>query len=141
MITSMNRVAFHSLIVVVVLAGCTGNQGAGSTTQLTHVRMLTGLHTRASTELRRPPKDEQEFKEFIKNSDVSLENMGVNSVDEIFVSERDGQPLGVAYGSPLKGSDVVVWEKTGVDGKRLVGHSIGMVEEVDEAKFKELVPQ
>jgi hypothetical protein len=137
----MNRFALHSLLMFVVLAGCTGNQGAGPSVQLSHVRLLTGMHTRASTQLRRPPKDEQEFKEFIKSSNVSLETMGVNSVDEMFISERDGQPLGVAYGSPQGGSDVVVWETVGVDGKRLVGHSIGMVEEVDEAKFKELVPQ
>jgi hypothetical protein len=69
---------------------------------------------------------------------VSLEKLRVDSIDELFVSERDGQPLVVVYGSPPAGSDVVVYEHTGVNGKRLVGHRIGMVEEADEATFKSL---
>ena len=69
---------------------------------------------------------------------VKPEQMKVGSFDELFVSERDGQPLVVVYGSPPKDSDVVVYEQTGVNGKRLVGHRIGMVEEVDEAQYKDL---
>ena len=62
----------------------------------------------------------------------------VDSFDELFVSDRDGKPLVVVYGSRLKDSDVLIYEQTGVNGKRLVGHRIGMVEEVDEAEYKKL---
>src|SRR3712207_8080558 len=53
---------------------------------------------------------------------------------------RDNQPLAVVYGTPPSGSDVLVYEKTGVDGKRMVGRSMGSAEEVDESRFRELVP-
>jgi hypothetical protein len=36
---------------------------------------------------------------------------------------------------------VVFYEKAGKNGKRYVAYPMGKVEEVDEAKFKELVPE
>jgi hypothetical protein len=135
----MNYQLSGAIMIVALLAGCNGSQKETVQKELSHVRIVTMLHAKASSQLGRPPKDEQEFKQAISTSNVSLQSLKVNSVDEIFVSDRDGQPLVVVYGSP-KASDVVVYEQTGVDGKRLVGHSIGMVEEVDEARFRELVP-
>jgi hypothetical protein len=125
-------------MLAVTLTGCGG--GDASSNAHSHIRVLTRFYTRVSMELKRPPKDEAEFKDKIKATNADLSAFGADSVDELFVSERDGQPLKVVYGSPPKGSDVVVWETTGVDGKRMVGHQIGSVEEVDEAKFRELVP-
>ncbi|MBA3484608.1 MAG: hypothetical protein H0T51_22620 [Pirellulales bacterium] len=104
------------------------------------IRYLTMLHAKISSELGRPPKDEGEFKEAIGKSDVDLKALKVESLDELFVSERDGQPMVVAYGPSPFGVDVVAYEQTGVNGMRQVGHKIGMVEEVDEARFRELVP-
>jgi hypothetical protein len=106
------------------------------------LRLLTNLYAKATRNLGRHPKDEQEFRDAIGKMDLSLDLMKVSSVDQLFVSERDGQPFVVLYG-PLpqtQGSDVIAYEQTGVDGKRMVGHKIGMVEEVDEARFRELVP-
>ena len=128
------------LMVVVALVGCGGGGGAASSDEDAQFRVLTRFYTRVSTELGRPPKDEAEFKEKIKAVNPDLSAVGAASVDDLFVSERDGQPVVVVYGEPLKGSDVVMYEKTGVDGKRMVGHKIGSVEEVDAARFGELVP-
>jgi hypothetical protein len=127
------------LMVVVVIVGC-GGGGAASSEQDVQFRVLTRLYTRVSTELGRPPKDEAEFKEKIKAVNPDLSAVGATSVDDLFVSDRDGQPVVVVYGQPLKGTDVVIYEKAGVDGKRLVGHKIGSVEEVEAAQFAELVP-
>jgi hypothetical protein len=138
----MNRRDACSLFLIAcTLAGCGGPSADAQQGQLNHVRLLTMMYTKVSSQLGRNPKDEQEFQDLIHKADPSLEAMKVSSIDELFVSERDGQPLGVHYGPHPPGSDVVVYEQTGVDGKRLIGHKIGHVEEVDEARFRELVPQ
>jgi hypothetical protein len=108
--------------------------------ELSHVRLLTNLYAKASNALGRNPRDQEEFKRAIASSGVPLENLRVQSIDELFVSDRDGQPLTVVYGPPKGESDVVVYETQGVDGLRQVGHKIGMVEEVDATRFAELVP-
>jgi hypothetical protein len=128
----------HLILTVFMLAGCT-TEGPSPASGTDRVRLLTMVYNKVSRDLGRPPKDEQEFKEKVQSAELSPESLKVDSIDELFVSERDGQPLGIVYGTAPKGSDVVVYEQTGVDGKRLVGHRIGMVEEVDEAKFQELV--
>ena len=87
------------------------------------------------------PHDEKEFKQALAKLSITPKKMKVGSFDEVFVSERDGKPLIVIYGSPNKNSDVLVYEQTGINGKRLLGHRIGMVEEVDDAQLKSLTKQ
>jgi hypothetical protein len=123
------------------LTGCGGNAGSEVRKQATsHVRLLTSLHTKISSELGRYPKDEAEFKAALAKANLSNEALKVNNLDELFVSERDGQPLVVVYGQAPAGSDIVVYEQTGANGLRQVGHRIGMIEEVDAARFAEIVP-
>lgn len=38
-------------------------------------------------------------------------------------------------------AEVIAWEQTGADGRRMIGNSLGAVEEVDEATFQQRVPQ
>jgi hypothetical protein len=121
------------------LVGCSRNEGGGLKQEMSHVRLLTSLYSRATSKLGHVPRDQQEFKQAIAILAVKPEKMKVNSIDELFVSERDGQPLVVVYGTLPKASDVVVYEQTGVDGKRQVGHRIGMVEELDEAGYNDLM--
>jgi hypothetical protein len=123
---------------VALSAGC-GRQSSGSgQSRTSHVRVLTGLYSGTASKLGHAPRDEQEFKSTIAALPVSLDKLHVGSVDELFVSERDNQPLEIAYGKP-KGRDVVIHEKTGVNGKRYVGHRVGMVEELDEEAFQKAV--
>jgi hypothetical protein len=100
--------------------------------------LLTNLYAKSERELGRSPANEQEFKAAIGKMDISLEAMKVGSIDELFVSERDGQPFVIVYGQSPQG--VVAYEQTGVDGKRQVGFKLGNIEDVDEARFRELVP-
>jgi hypothetical protein len=63
----------------------------------------------------------------------------------MFVSPRDSEAYVVLYGlklappDPQKGAPIVAYEKTGVNGKRLVARSTTQVEEIEEAKLKEWV--
>ena len=76
-----------------------------------------------------------------ENGSQVLERSGVKAVDELFVSDRDGQPLVVTYGKYPAGMNakIVVYEKNGADGKRFVGYNSGAVEIVDDARFNEMI--
>jgi hypothetical protein len=139
-VVSMSGLVAPLLLPAFLLAsvGCHGSDENAVKRESSHVRLLTNLHGLASSKLGHAPHDEQEFKQGIAAAHMSPEKLKVGSIDELFVSERDGQPLVVVYGTPPKNSDVVVYEQVGVNGKRQIGHRIGMVEEVDEAQYKEL---
>jgi hypothetical protein len=123
---------------VVASAGCARQAESSQKLEKSHVRSLTRLHALATSMLGHTPRDEKELKHAITILSVKPEKMGVNSFDELFVSERDGKPLVLIYDSPPKDSDILVYEQIGVNGKRMVGYRIGMVEEVDDAQFKNL---
>lgn len=128
----------------------------------TNVHRLTNLYQMFTRVARgRGPKSEKMFKDFIARVDPAvLEQMGVSraDLDQLFVSERDLQPLRVVYG--MKQSSVkqaqfgkpedrssqhgpekvsVVRESDGVDGKVLVGF-VGVGTSVEELPSAEAPP-
>lgn len=134
----MRKLALCLALVIGVTSGCGSAESKNG--GLSRVNLLSMLFTKVSSDLGHEPTNEEQFKQGIANSGTPLERLEVASVDELFISERDGQPLVVVYGPRPKGSDVIIYEQTGVDGKRQVAHRIGTVEEVDSARFAELVP-
>jgi len=126
------------------LAGC-GGPGTGEVQQATsHLAILSGYYGLFTTENGQRPADEAAFKAFVKEKTTPpvLERYDVSSADELFLSKRDGQPLVFLYGKQPKGvdRDVVGYEQTGFDGKRWVVFSLGNIEDVDDARLRELVP-
>jgi hypothetical protein len=124
-------------------------------TQLRQLAVLLGqFQSRNRGQL---PRSEQEFKKFLQGLPAEQrQSMGVTDIDAFFVSKRDGEPLIIRYGQaggppglggpskagePGKGPSepVVAYEKTGIEGKRLVAHSTGRVELVDEQQFQQLI--
>lgn len=90
------------------------------------------------------PKDEADFKNFIKDFDkTKLEMMGIdpNNLGAVFTSERDGKPFKVRYrvGGGRGSVDAVVFEQEGKDGKKQVGFTGGKVEEVDNTTYQQLL--
>lgn len=93
------------------------------------------------------PSSEADFKKWIKSLPGSeLEALNVNGVvaDSIFVSPRDNQPYGIALKvvqtgipNPNGPGMMVVWEQTGVNGKRMVSDMLGRIEEIDQATFEQ----
>lgn len=97
----------------------------------------------------RPPTSMKDLRGHAERS-TSPEEMAafeVASVDELFVSPRDGQPYKLItlprLPPPVAGQPgpVVVYEQDGLGGKRLVSYLGGATEEVDAEKFRQLVPQ
>lgn len=102
------------------------------------------MYNAAVRELGRAPKNEQELKDFVAaKGDPFLKPLDLESPDQLFVSERDGEPFVIVYGQPPKGmrGDLVAYEQTGVDGKRRVGYSLGIIEEVGEEDLREMAPE
>ncbi len=71
------------------------------------------------------PKNEEVFKKYLKNDRTAvflLKRIEVTpeDVDGLFISERDGEPFEVRYGLKGEADHAVVFEKTGVDGERLI---------------------
>lgn len=85
------------------------------------------------------------MKEFLHQgiSPTRLERMQVdpNNIEGLFVSDRDGQPFVVRYGvnGGLGAKDPVVFEAEGSGGMRQVGFTDGSVEEVDSARYDQLL--
>jgi hypothetical protein len=89
------------------------------------------------------PASEAEFREFIRTYDPNkLAMMGVNpeELDRLFTSESDNKPLKLRYKiAGGRGSkDPVVFEQEGREGKRRVGFTGGVVEEVDDPTYRQL---
>jgi hypothetical protein len=93
-----------------------------------------------------PPQSEEEFKTFIQSIPAEQIPGGSADMNSLFVSPRDNQPYVVRYDldrtqlMPGPTMPIVAYEQTGVEGKRYVADMVGGVQEVEEAKFKELVP-
>lgn len=136
-----------ALCLLVLMAGCR-SQTASQSTEESNLKPLAVFYGRFQAQHRgQPPKDEAEFKEFLKTmTPADLETFKLKSADEIFTSSRDKQPYTIVYGPPQGpakgpgGAPIIAYEKVGVGGKRYIASSLGGIEEVDEARFKELVP-
>lgn len=71
------------------------------------------------------PQNEAEFKDYLKNDPTAiflLKRIDVTPemVDEIFVSDRDGQPFEIRYGVKGEADHAVIFESVGVEGTRLI---------------------
>jgi hypothetical protein len=126
------------------LTGCGGKGGELSDAEknLQALAVLWGRYI--SAHRGQSPPSEAEFKKFIRSTgQADLKGLGFdpNDLDRLFTSPRDNQPYGLAYKVPgtVPGPDgsmpMVIWEKTGVKGKRMVANSLGKIEEIDEAEF------
>lgn len=91
------------------------------------------------------PKDEAEFRTFIEAQDpgrLSLADIDASKLDDLFVSERDGQAFVIRYGvdTVIRGPSLpVVFEAEGVEGMRQVGFCNGEMQEVDADEYERLL--
>lgn len=140
------RASIHTFVINtlpilwLLLCGCLApKEAADVAQQRTGLRALAIAYGQCTSQSRgRPPRDEAFLRKFIERQGPAfLESLQVESVDELFVSPRDGEPYVVIYG---KQSPVVAYEAVGEDGKRWVADNVGAVEEWDEATLREKVP-
>jgi hypothetical protein len=131
-----------------VLSGCSnGSDPSAAIARVneTNLQRLANLYfTYQSKHNWRGPGDEAEFKAFLRSYNPDkLTRIGIdpNKLDELFVSERDGQPFKIRYGVPgsaMGSSEPVIFEATGTNGTRLVGFLNMEQREVDAAEYDAL---
>ena len=92
----------------------------------------------------RAPKDAQELKAWAKTlKSDALAQRNIDDLETTFVSPRDNQPYALvkpeAPGKRRGGPPAMVWvfEKTGVNGKRMVAGGMGNATEMDEETFRQ----
>ena len=131
------------IALAATLGGCSKTPSTVGKPEVSRLRPLAVLYASAASALHHPPQNEAEFKKYIASQKGKmLDVLKVEDPDAIFVSERDGQPYVVKYvAAGGKIPDVVAYEKVGVGGKRMVGFATGVVADLDEAQFRESVPQ
>jgi hypothetical protein len=136
-------------VFVGLLIGCSGNadpQDALAKANETNLQRLANLYVAYQTEHNWVgPPDEAKFKEFLRfYSPKKLTRIGIDpaATDQLFVSERDGQPFKIRYavvGSMMGSQEPVVFESAGVDGKRLVGFLDMSQREVGNDEYERLL--
>ena len=148
--TAVHLSRVTALLVTAALlfvAGCRGPSAADALAAAnnTSLKRLSNLYVAfQSRNDWKGPADEAELRSFILGwNPRKLANIGVDpaEIDELFVSARDGEPFQIRYGVPghVLGSEApVVFESTGVDGKRMVGFLNMTTMEVDEAEYSRL---
>jgi hypothetical protein len=135
------------LLLVIFCLGCGGGQKPGQVP----IRGLSVCYGQYQARNRgQAPPSEKDFKEFIQKQMTRefLEGFGASpeDLDKLFISPRDKEPYQVRYKALLRppGPDgkgeIVIWEKEGVNGKRMVAYSTTKSDEIDDATFKELMP-
>jgi hypothetical protein len=130
------------------LAGC--NSERQQPAEIKNLQLLASMYGRYTAMNKgKPPPDEASLRKFIAGlSADELAGLGLDSgnLDKLFVSPRDGQPYVVRYktSASLPGPDgtvpVIAYEQIGKGGKRLVARGTSQVEEIDEQKLRQLVP-
>lgn len=140
-----------SLLATLVLALATGcSSGDNSASALasannSNIQRLANLYVAFQSEHDwRGPNDETEFKTFLGSiAPAKLERIGIdpNSIDALFISERDGQPFAIRYGvrgSVMGSAEPVIFEAVGDGNGRLVGFLNMTQREVDPAEYDTL---
>jgi hypothetical protein len=140
-----------ALGLALTMVGCTGGQKQSQQREESGLKTLAILYMQFSSRHRGAgPANEAEFKKFIQGlPETQRTAMGVKDVEKLFVSDRDGKPYVILYGAKASAAPgpkgpsaapVVGYEQTGSGGRRFVASALGAVEELDEAAFKQRVP-
>ncbi len=130
-----------------VLHGCSGDNTSTQVAAVntSNIQRLANMYSAFQNyKGGRGPKDEAEFKAFIKNFDApKLSMMGIdpNNLNALFTSERDSKPFKVRYkvGGGRGAVAPVIFEQVGSEGQKQVGFTgNSKVESVDDTSYAQL---
>lgn len=136
------------LLTVVVFSGCRHADDGNSQTEIRLSRLGLSYALFAGKHLGVPPSSTTELRNYLEQT-ISISQcnaMGVNSIDQMLISPRDGKPYKLIAlqrlppPAPGMRPPVVFYEQVGREGKRYVAYLGGGVEEVDVSLFQQLVP-
>ena len=137
------------LVAVIFLAGC--GKGGPDTDKMfsdtfdTRLKKMSVLYSTFSTRNNwTGPADEAELRKYIGSvSEKRLKRLNIDksSTDELFKSERDGEPLRIRWGM-VGGNGVppkpILFESVGMEGKFMVGFTNGTCGEFSKSDYDKL---
>jgi len=140
--------AFLFTACLLVLSGCSSDNVASvvAAKNSSNIKRVLNMYTAYTQTHGKGPADETQLKDFITKEmpadTLKLMTIDPAKVDDMFISERDGKPFkikpGLHWGGPGSANPAVVFETEGRGGIRQVAFGFGNVEDVDDAKYKEL---
>jgi hypothetical protein len=144
MVEGVQRAAIL-LLVAIGVAGCGGDDALKSPAAA-QLKGLATMYLDFAASKGTGPQSEEAFKKHLKSVEgFVLQGNGLDpkQIDAAFVSPRDKQPFVVLYGVGIgrisgESAPLVAYEKTGVNGKRLVAFANTKLAHVDEAGLEEL---
>ncbi len=134
--------------VVLLATGCSGGSDAMESPTAARLKGLATMYMDfIVAKGGNTPASEAELKKHMRTVDAIQLNMaGIqrDKIDEAFVSLRDNEPFVVVYGvAPgtlgAKDGPVIAYEKTGIDGKKLVVNVSTHLSYVNEQQLQELL--
>jgi len=132
-----------AMVAIVMVAGCTGGntveQIVGEINSNNTMRIASSYVLYQVKNNYKGPKNKDAFVKFLNDPSISnnLEMMGfdMSDIESVFISQRDNEEIQVRWGVPgsQRGCyEPIAFEKTGVDGVRIVAFGNGVFEEVDD---------
>ena len=116
------------------------SMGAIDKLNATNPQRLATLYKMFQTHHRgKGPANEEEFRKYISSIGPQLLariKVEPDNLDPLFLGERDSQPLVIKWkqsGNDRSPPEPVVFEKEGVDGKRIVAYTGNKFEEIEDA--------
>lgn len=127
---------------LLVCTGC-GSQASPEDNRAQGVFRLVGMEYGRYMARHRDsrPADLEQFRAFLQSRSERLASLGVNELDVLLTSPRDGEPLVILTGperGPISpyGNPWAAYERTGFNGLRLVTSSRGTVVEMTQEEFE-----
>lgn len=135
----MNRVAMLPCLAALALAGCSSPEvkplDEDTMTAVRHLQKIGAAYNRAYQADGAPPASADQLKRFLKQEPGGADPL---------VSLRDSKPVVIVPGVPMDAApekgvrSIVVYEQTGVNGKRMMVDVRGMVHTVTDKEFAEI---
>ncbi len=138
----MRSVAWSLLAGIAFLLGCDAAGTPAPHNADVQLRVLGRLYGEYMAQHNsQPPADEAQFKASLSQSPDILKATGIATIDQLFVSPRDGQPLVVLFGEKIvpnenSGFPWIAYESQGVDGKKYIIGARGNVEEMAQEQIE-----
>jgi len=128
-----------------LVVGCGGGNNLSELNDSNIERLANLYHAFQKANNWEGPADEEEFKNFIRNyTPRKLKRIEVDpaKLDELFVSERDGEPFEIRYGvtgSMMGCSKPVVFESVGVGTRKMIGFLDMTQRQVEQEEYDDLL--
>lgn len=122
---SLSAITLFSMLVLSAFSGC-DKQKSMTDVYSTNIKKMHGCYTLYLEEHGyKGPENEEQFKEYLKTDPTAIHllkriDVTPDTVDDIFVGDRDGKPFVVRYGLNGVADHACIFEAEGLEGKRLI---------------------